>query len=142
MTVCSIADALRVGEPLDTTDYNFMGVLTDGTGRPLYTNLKGEPGVWDVDVLSRTSVVIRNTEVGDLLPDDLERYITATMQLSAENLIDSLEYHGAEGAETSVYAFDGGFLRIDVRNTSAANGIEGSLISITASRDLVRPHRF
>lgn len=142
MTVCSIADALRVGEPLDTTDYNFMGVLTDGTGRPLYTNLKGEPGVWDVDVLSRTSVVIRNTEVGDLLPDDLERYITATMQLSAENLIDSLEYHGAEGAETSVYAFDGGFLRIDVRSTSAANGIEGSLVSITTSRDLVRPHRF
>lgn len=55
MTVRSLADAIRVGEPLDTADYNFEGILTDGTGRPLYTNIQGLPGGWDIDVLSGTS---------------------------------------------------------------------------------------
>lgn len=139
MTVRSIADAIRVGEPLDTTDYNFSGVLTDGVGRPLYTNLQGAPGIWDVDVLSKTSAVVRNVDIGDLLPDDLERYVASSLGLTQENLIDSLEYNGAEGAETAVYDFGGGYLRIDVRNSSAANGLEGALVSITASRDLPSP---
>lgn len=141
MTVRSIADAIRVGEPLDTADYNFNGVLTDGVGRPLYTNIQGTPGAWDVDVLSKTSAVVRNVDIGDLLPEDLEGYVTSSLGLTPENLIDSLEYHGAEGAETAVYDFDGGYLRIDVRNTSAANGLEGALVSITASRDLPSPRR-
>ncbi len=136
MTVRSIADAIRVGEPLDTTFYNFDGVLTDGTGRPLYTNIKGTPGGWNVDVLSETSAVVRNVDIGDLLPDDLERYLAAALELSGEDIIDSLEYHGAEGAETTVYDFGGGYLRIEVRNATAPNGLEGPLINITVTRDL------
>lgn len=136
MTVRSIVDAIRVGEPLDTAGYNFDGVLTDGIGRPLYTNLQGLPGEWDVDVLSDSRAVIRNVDIGDLLPDDLESYIAASLELTAFNVVDSLEYQGAEGAETTVYDFGGGYLRYEVRNATAANGLEGPLVRITATRDI------
>lgn len=141
MTVRSIVDAIRVGENLDTTDYNFNGVLTDGIGRPLYSTLQGHPGMWDVDVLSPTMAVIRNEEIGDLLPEDLENYIISNLNLSEANLIDSLEYHGAEGAETSVYDFSGGYLRLDTRTESSASGLEGALVRITAARDLPSPRK-
>lgn len=81
MTVRSIADAICVGEPLDTVDYNFYGVLTDGQGHPLYTDLQGNPGNWDVDVLSPTTAVIRNVDLGDLLPDDLEIYLSSMLEM-------------------------------------------------------------
>lgn len=141
MTVRSIVDAIRVGENLDTTDYNFNGVLTDGIGRPLYSTLQGHPGMWDVDVLSPTMAVIRNEEIGDLLPEDLESYIISNLNLSEDDLIDSLEYHGAQGAETSVYDFGGGFLRLDTRTESSASGLEGALVRITATRDLPSPRK-
>ena len=35
MTLRSIIDAVKVGEPLDSAQYNFTGTLTDGSGRPL-----------------------------------------------------------------------------------------------------------
>lgn len=141
MTVRSIADAIRVGEPLDTAGYNFEGVLTDGIGRPLYTNIQGLPGGWDVDVLSGSSVVIRNVDIGDLLPDDLEGYLASSLDLTEADVVDSLEYHGAEDAETTVYDFGGGYLRYEVRNATAANGLEGALVLITASRDLPSQRR-
>lgn len=53
MTVRSLADAIKVGEPLDSTEYDFEGVLTDGQGTPLYTDVQGAPGVWVVDVLDQ-----------------------------------------------------------------------------------------
>lgn len=139
MTVRSLVDAIRVGEQLDTTDYNFNGVLTDGTGRPLYSNLQGHPGMWDVDVLSPSLAVIRNEDIGDLLPEDLENYLISNLGLDSTSLIDSLEYHGPEGAETSVYDFGGGYLRLDMRTEAAASGLEGALVRITASRDLPSP---
>lgn len=139
MTVRSIVDAIRVGEQLDTADYNFKGILTDGTGRPLYSTTQGHPGQWNVDVLSPTMAVIRNEEIGDLLPEDLESYIISSLNLGSENLIDSLEYHGAEGAETSVYDFGGGYLRLDMRTEATASGLEGPLVRITATRDLPSP---
>ena len=43
MTLGSIADAIRVGEPLDSATYSYTGVLTDGVGRPLYTDVDGTP---------------------------------------------------------------------------------------------------
>jgi len=136
MTVRSIADAIRVGEPLDTTFYNFDGVLTDGTGRPLYTNIKGIPGGWNVDVLSETSAVVRNVDIGDLVPDDLESYLANALELNGGDIIDLHECHGTEDAETTVYDFGGGYLRIEVRNATAPNGLEGPLINITITRDL------
>lgn len=70
------------------------------------------------------------------LPEDLEHYLASALELGEENVIDSLEYHGAEGAETTVYDFGGGYLRIEVRNGTASNGLEGPLMNITTTRDL------
>lgn len=136
MTVRSIADAIRVGEQLDTADYNFTGVLTDGQGRPLYSDVNGAPGVWDVDVLSPTSATIKNVEVGDLLPEDLELYLVASLGLDESNEVDSLSHKGVDGRETSVYDFEGGYLKIDVDPSEDETGLERAKISITTSRNL------
>ncbi len=136
MTLCSIADAIRVGEPLDTTWYNFEGILTDGQGHPLYTDLRGFPGEWDVDVLSPTSAVVRNLYLGDLLPEDLSNYIAAAMELTEADLVADTVYHDEDDTKIRVYDFDGGYIRIETRKGVAPNGIEGPLMRITASRDI------
>lgn len=135
MTVSSIADAIRVGEALDTALYNFDGVLTDGQGRPLYSNLQGMPGEWDVDVISPTQAELRNRDVGDLLPDDLEEYLAAALNMSSVNVVH--EYHDDDDDfKTVIYDFQGGYLRIETRKQVASNGLEGSLMRIIASKDL------
>ncbi len=133
MTIRSITDALRVGEPLDTLDYNFEGVLTDGEGHPLYTDIQGTPGSWDVDVISPTTAVVRNIYLGDLLPDDLESYLAGSLNLSAENVIESTEYDDDEETQLVVYDIDGVYLRIETRAGVAPNGLEGPLMSIIAT---------
>lgn len=136
MTVRSLADAIRVGEPLDTADYNFEGVLTDGMGRPLYTDVQGMPGVWDVEVLSSTSAVIRNMNVGDLLSDDLQSYLESCLELSEDNMISEYmpDAESDDELDRVIYDFDGGYLRIDTRAATAANGLEGPLMTITVSK--------
>lgn len=138
MTLRSITDAIRLCEPLDSTAYGFHGVLTDGTGRPLYTALSGMPGKWDITVLSDTCVYISNTEIGDLLPADLESYIAGALGIVPGNVIDTLDYHGSDGSKSSVYDFGGGYMRLEVRNDTAPNGISGSLMRITASKGIPR----
>lgn len=136
MTVRSIADAIKVGEPLDSADYNFEGVLTDGSGRPLYTDVLGSPGTWDIDVMSRQSVVIRNNSVGDLMPDDLMRYLAESLNMDDSNILsaDVSVLDDDDEAERVVYDFGGGYLRFDIRASTATNGLEGPLVTITASR--------
>ena len=92
MTVRSIVDAISVGESLDTAEYNYNGILTDGEGVPLYTDIQGNPGEWEVDVLSDNSVRIHNLYLGDLLPKDLMEYLTTALSLSKSNLCASDEY--------------------------------------------------
>lgn len=136
MTVQSIADAIRIGENLDSADYNFHGILTDGQGIPLYTNVQGMPGIWDVEVLSKSSIVLRNRDIGDLLPEDLELYLMSALDLTGENLLSEEESVMDDDDEASriVYDFEGGYLRIDSRAATASNGLEGPLITITLSR--------
>ncbi|MBJ2197598.1 MAG: hypothetical protein OSJ32_02825 [Muribaculaceae bacterium] len=134
MTVRSITDALRVGEPLDTLDYNFEGILTDGEGHPLYTDIQGTPGSWDVDVISPTTAVIRNVYLGDLLPDDLESYLASSLNLSPENIIETEEFDDDEETQLVVYDIDGVYLRIETRAAVAPNGLEGPLMSIIATK--------
>lgn len=134
MTLLSITDAIRVGEPIDSLDYNYEGVLTDGQGHPLYTNLQGMPGKWDVDVLTPASVVIKNMDLGDLLPDDLENYITSTLGLTGHDVVYSHRTADDTDAEIVVYDFKGGFLRIETRMSHASNGLEGPLMRIMATR--------
>lgn len=134
MTLRSITDAIRVGEPLDTLDYNFEGVLTDGEGRPLYTDIQGSPGEWIVDVISPTSAVLRNVYLGDLLPDYLETYIAGSLNLSDSNIVETTEFEDDDDTSLVVYDLDGGFLRIETRSAVAANGLEGPLMSIIATK--------
>lgn len=142
MTVASVADAIRVGEPLDSADYDFEGILTDGEGRPLYTTEIGAPGEWDVDVLSPTTVEITNKAPGDLLPEELEEYLAQALQRSLAANSDTLRKleskserfkkepakfkhnaapHHAENQNETIYGFGGGILRI-ITQTSDSIG--------------------
>lgn len=135
MTLKSITDALSIGEPLDTLDYNFEGVLTDGAGHPLYTDIQGTPGTWEVDVISPTSAVIRNIYLGDLLPEDLESYIAYNLNLSPENIVESSDFDDDEDTQLVVYDLGNCSLRIETRAAVAPNGLEGPLMRITALRN-------
>lgn len=134
MTVRSLADAIRVGEPLDSIDYDFTGVLTDGTGRPLYTDLQGLPGEWKVEVVDTASVVIRNMEVGDLVAGDLENYIKSTLGLLPPDMVRDMR---TDDRQCGVYALYGwGYIAIDVRRATTPSGLEGSLVTISEMREL------
>lgn len=135
MTLSSITDAIRVGEPLDSTDYDFSGILTDGQGHPLYTDVQGLPGKWDIDVINPTQVEISNIALGDLLPADLESYITATLGLSGSNIIEIRTPEENDNAELTIYDFNGGFLRIETRTDTTSSGLEAPRMHITISRN-------
>ncbi len=134
MTVSSIADAIRVGEPLDTLGYNFEGILTDGTGRPIYSDLRGAPGIWDVDVLNERMAVVSNLDLGDLLPEDLKNYLAYSLDLSDNDIIDAQRLEeGDEELEMVTYDLDGCLLRIETRKGMSASGIEAPLMRLTLS---------
>lgn len=130
MTVRSIVDAISVGEMLDTAEYNYNGILTDGEGVPLYTDIQGNPGEWEVDVLNENSVRIHNLYLGDLLPKDLMEYLTAALSLSESNLCASDEYEDDDETHLEVYDFGSGSIRFETREAFAPNGLEGPLMSI------------
>ena len=134
MTVRSLVDALSIGERLDSVNYDFKGVLTDGQGRPLYTDITGTPGIWEVDVTSPTSAVIRNTNIGDLLPWDLEHYLVQTLNLDESDMISpSPEVPADADIHRVEYDFGSGYLRIETRKV-IADGMEGALMNITTAK--------
>lgn len=130
MTVKSIVDAISIGEPLDTAEYNFEGILTDGQGTPLYTDIQGSPGEWEVDVTSANSVRIRNIYLGDLLPESLTGYLTNTLQLDNNDKVLTDEYSDDDDTSLEIYDFGDGDIRFETRNAFAPNGLEGPLMSI------------
>ncbi|MDE7497061.1 MAG: hypothetical protein K2M67_09465 [Muribaculaceae bacterium] len=130
MVVRSIADAISVGEPLDSIDYDYEGVLTDGQGTPLYTDVQGAPGQWEVNVVSPDKAVIRNLYLGDLLPKDLESYVINTLALSPRDMVESDEFDADDESELALYEIPGGELRFETRAGLAPNGLEGPLLSI------------
>lgn len=138
MIVRSIADALTVGEPLDSAEYDFEGILTDGQGAPLYTDVQGGPGIWVVDVLDTKSATLRNLYLGDLLPNDLETYLLQTLHLTDEDRMEFKAHDAVDDEETNinVYDFDGGYMRFEIRSGIAPNGLEGPLLTIIMSADL------
>lgn len=133
MTVRSLADAIKVGEPLDSVEYDFRGVLTDGQGTPLYTDINGVPGIWDINVLDNGKVSIRNLYLGDLLPSDLELYILESLKLTADNRLPSLADTISNPAKyaINIYALSGGYMKYEVVKDTASNGLEGALVTIT-----------
>ena len=136
MTVRSIVDAISVGESLDTAEYNYNGILTDGEGVPLYTDIQGNPGEWEVDVLSDNSVRIHNLYLGDLLPKDLMEYLTTALSLSESNLCASDEYEDDDETYLEVYNFGSGLIRFETREAYAPNGLEGPLMSIVITDEV------
>ena len=138
MIVRSIADAISVGEPLDSAEYDFEGILTDGQGAPLYTDVQGGPGVWVVDVLDTKNATLRNLYLGDLLPNDLEIYLLQTLHLTDEDKMEFNAHDAVNDEETNitVYDFEGGYLRFEIRSGIAPNGLEGPLLTIIMSADL------
>ena len=138
MTIRSIADAINVGEPLDSTEYDFNGVLTDGQGSPLYTDVQGAPGLWVVDILDKTDASIKNVYLGDLLPGDLQAYILQSLRLSEKQRVDFTMLESANDEETdiNIYNFGGGYLRFEIRSGIAPNGLEGPLLTIVMGKEL------
>ena len=136
MTVRSIVDAISVGEMLDTAEYNYNGILTDGEGVPLYTDIQGNPGEWEVDVLNENSVRIHNLYLGDLLPKDLMEYLTTALSLSESNLCASDEYEDDDETYLEVYNFGSGLIRFETREAYAPNGLEGPLMSIVITDEV------
>lgn len=133
MVVRSLADAVSVGEPLDSADYDYDGVLTDGQGTPLYTDMQGSPGQWEVNVINPSKAVIRNLYLGDLLPGDLESYITQTLNLEDSDYVETDEFDSDDESDLSLYNIPGGELRFEVRAGIAPNGLEGPLMSIVVA---------
>lgn len=133
MTIRSLADAIKVGEPLDSVDYDFRGVLTDGQGTPLYTDIYGIPGTWDIDVIDPGKVLIKNINLGDLLPADLESYILESLKISRDNRLPALNDTNTNPSKrfVTVYALSGGYMRYEVVKDTASNGSEGSMVIIT-----------
>lgn len=135
MTLRSLADALRVGEPLDSTDYNYEGVLTDGQGAPLYTDVTGSPGAWEVEITGDRRARIRNLYLGDLLPDDLRSYVMESLNLHDTDILTDYDLDEEHAWKMTVYDLGGGTLRFETRSGEAANGLEGPLVNIVIEAD-------
>lgn len=134
MTVRSLVDALEVGERLDSADYDFRGILTDGQGRPLYTDSQGNPGEWMVDVLNDSTAVLRNLATGDLLPEDLEEYVVSALGLGRADVVETTEYDDDCETDLSVYDFGRGLLRFETRIAPSPNGTDALFVTIALSR--------
>lgn len=137
MTVRSMADAINVGEPLDSTDYNFSGVFTDGMGSPLFTDFEGLPGQWEVDVLGPREVRIRNIGVGDLFPDSLVQYLAQTLSgdESEEIGLKEVEVYDEGDARVEEYSYGHTRLRIETRPELLPTGEVGPKLEITLRAD-------
>lgn len=135
MTVKSIADAISVGEELDTAEYNFEGILTDGEGTPLYTDAFGYPGEWAVDVIGPNAVRIRNIHLGNLTTENLAGYITESLELINENNTNNAD--SIDNSDVLVYDFDGGTIRFKTYDAVTYSGEEGPIVSILVTGDTI-----
>lgn len=132
MTIRSVADALHLGETLRDADYDYTGLLTDGQGIPLYTDLEGKPGVWKVEVADPVTVTVSNTAQGDLLAEDLTAYILSSMKLADKDMVDRSV---KDGAGIVCYAFTGGYVSFRVDKKTTDSGLETAMMTITVSRN-------
>lgn len=130
MTVRSVIDAISIGETLDSANYYFRGVLTDGQGYPIYNNLNGIPGNWEVIPVSDTALIIRNVDLGDLMADDLEHYITGNIGLSDADVIEAVSGEH----KIVVYDFGGGTLRFETRTEKTPDGLDAPMMLIKAGK--------
>lgn len=131
MVVRSLADAINVGENLNPSDYNFTGVLTDGAGRPLYTDLQGLPGEWSIEVVDSTMATVRSTKIGDLATADLQSYLAGALQVDTADVYVARDF---KGRAQTIYNIPGGYLVMTTQSDTTSTGLIGERMSITLRR--------
>ncbi len=131
MTVCSLVDAVRVGEQLDSAEYNFKGILTDGQGTPLYTDIEGNPGEWKVSVVSDEEAQISNLHLGDLMTEDLRHYIVSALNLNSADLVTA--YVNPANEQEFIWLYDIGDVNVSFSETlvKTPTDLEGIIMSIS-----------
>ncbi len=134
MTVCSIVDAVRVGEPLDSADYGYQGVLTDGQGTPLYTDIEGNPGEWLVNVIADDEARISNLHLVDLMTDDLRNYIVSALNLNEADLVTA--YINPADEQEFIWLYDIGDVQVAFSETQVKTpaDLEGTIMSVAIFR--------
>lgn len=134
MTVCSLVDAVRVGERLDSTDYNFDGILTDGQGTPLYTDVEGNPGEWKVRVVDQDKALISNLHLGDLMTEDLRNYIIGALNLNRADLVTA--YINPTNEQEFIWLYDIGDVNVSFSEimVKTPSDLEGIMMSIAVFR--------
>lgn len=131
MTVCSLVDAVRVGERLDSADYGFEGILTDGQGTPLYTDIEGNPGEWIVKVISDDEARISNLHLGDLMTSDLRQYIVSALGLNGADLVTA--YINPADEREFIWLYDIGDVQVAFSETLVKTpaDLEGIMMSVS-----------
>lgn len=139
MKVRSVADAINVGEPIDSTEYNFSGVLTDGMGAPLFTDFEGFPGQWEVDVISSNEVKIRNIAVGDLLPGSLMEYLSAALDNTEteERELRLVDVYDRGDTRVEKYVYGQTTLKVETSPAQVSTGEVGPMFEITLHTDTI-----
>ena len=141
MTLRSVVSAFQDGDTITAVDYSFMGVLTDGEGRPLYTDTSGGPGEWLVSVPDGHNLQIQNLHLGDLIPAQLERYIIESLELTEQQGEEEGKADAgrtmrgnvklAEGGERRIYKSGSATIIYYVRSAFTETGKEGPMVTIT-----------
>ncbi|MDE6695696.1 MAG: hypothetical protein K2K25_02340, partial [Muribaculaceae bacterium] len=134
MTVCSLVDAVRVGENLDSIDYNFDGILTDGQGTPLYTDIEGNPGQWKVRVINEGEANISNLYLGDLMTHDLRNYIIGALNLNSADLATAFVNPKDEHEFIWRYDLGDAYVSFSETETKTQSGLEGIIMKISVFR--------
>lgn len=139
MTLRSVMDSFAGGDTIAAEDYGFTGVLTDGEGRPLYTDTSGGPGEWEVSVAGPSELKISNLHLGDLIPGQLERYLIDNLGLTevsapgtrADGRRPVRDARLKDGGEIRNYTDSVCVVEYYVRPALTATGKEGPLVTIT-----------
>ncbi|MDE5840334.1 MAG: hypothetical protein K2H49_05385, partial [Muribaculaceae bacterium] len=133
-TVCSLVDAVRVGESLDSVEYDFDGILTDGQGTPLYTDIEGNPGEWKVRVVSGEEAQISNLYLGDLMTRDLRNYIIGALNLNSADLATA--YVNPNDEHEFIWLYDLGDAKVSFSETETKTetGLEGIIMKVSVFR--------
>lgn len=128
MVVRSLVDAVEVGEKLDSTVYNYRGVLTDGQGKPIYLDTETNPGLWEVKVQSAGRATLANVSDGDMRAAELAQYVVSCLPFGEERLT-SAHVQGLAG-DCRVYALKKGRLTF---TGPAPEGLDGCRVIIEVS---------
>ncbi|MCM1005767.1 MAG: hypothetical protein NC402_05660 [Prevotella sp.] len=141
MRVRSVAAAINEGEAIDSTDYNFSGVLTDGLGAPLFTDFKGLPGQWEVDVINEREVIIRNTGTGDLMPGSLMQYVASSINSNSEEdetpILQMVDAYDNGDSHIEVYTYGRTSVQVETRPETLPTGEVGPKLEIKLRYDTI-----